>query len=278
MIVDDASSDSTPAIIQAYAARDQRIRVLRNACNEGLPNSLNNGFSAARGEYYTWISHDNEYYPHALRGMREVLESDPDVGLVHANFDFLYFNPDGSEQQLSRIQTCADSRGVLLLGFWAVGACFLYRSSLALRTEGYRDDWRIIEDYEYFLRLQLFGKFVHLDQSLYLYRSLRNEARLSVRHKKRQRRLTKQVVAQYFPWYMEAFQAEFGREVTAFICYHLSRRRRFRHFSENCKCLWKALRLMPSIVWKGAGKGRLWKTLMPRSVPLERRAPGDAAE
>src|ERR1043165_1952652 len=61
ILVDDASTDDTPRIMQQYAAQDSRVRVLQNATNRKLPASLNIGFRAARGRYLTWTSDDNLY-------------------------------------------------------------------------------------------------------------------------------------------------------------------------------------------------------------------------
>ena len=49
IVVDDCSKDATPAILAEYAARDRRIRVLRNEENQRLPRSLNIGFAETRG-------------------------------------------------------------------------------------------------------------------------------------------------------------------------------------------------------------------------------------
>ena len=51
IICDDASTDSSPAIIERYAAADARIRILCNEKNLGLGASLNRCLAIAQGEY-----------------------------------------------------------------------------------------------------------------------------------------------------------------------------------------------------------------------------------
>ena len=64
--VDDCSTDATPAILADYAARHPNMRVLTNQANSKLPASLNNGFRAARGRWFSWTSDDNLLHPDTL--------------------------------------------------------------------------------------------------------------------------------------------------------------------------------------------------------------------
>ena len=66
LIVDDGSTDNTAIIAQEYAANDSRIRYYKNSENMRLPKTLNRGFSLAWGDFLTWTSDDNYYYPTAL--------------------------------------------------------------------------------------------------------------------------------------------------------------------------------------------------------------------
>ena len=69
IIVNDCSTDQTPTIVDEYATKDSRIKIINNAMNLKLPKSLNIGFKEAKGEYYTWTSDDNIFKPTALEVM-----------------------------------------------------------------------------------------------------------------------------------------------------------------------------------------------------------------
>ena len=56
--VNDGSKDSTLAIIQEYAARDDRIRIVDKP-NGGYGESMNRGFDLATGEYIGIIESDD---------------------------------------------------------------------------------------------------------------------------------------------------------------------------------------------------------------------------
>lgn len=171
IIVDDCSTDETPAIADAYARQDARIRVIHNAENQKLPRSLNIGFAAARGEYLTWTSDDNRYLPEALEKMRAYLAAHPEVPIVSARAyaidatgarfqgapfpDGLMPPPDGARM------FCVNS----------MGACFLYRRAVASAVGGYDPTLFGCEDYDYWLRiLEQAPRLGTLPDVLYEYR------------------------------------------------------------------------------------------------------------
>ena len=58
ILVDDGTRDGCPAIMEAYAARDARVRLLRKE-NGGLSSARNAGLDAARGEYVAFLDSDD---------------------------------------------------------------------------------------------------------------------------------------------------------------------------------------------------------------------------
>ena len=63
--VDDGSRDGSGDIAAEYAARDGRIRVLRQA-NGGTSAARNAGIEAARGRYIAFLDEDDIYHPKCL--------------------------------------------------------------------------------------------------------------------------------------------------------------------------------------------------------------------
>ncbi|MCB2191012.1 MAG: glycosyltransferase family 2 protein [Deltaproteobacteria bacterium] len=60
LIIDDASTDATYDKAQALASKDSRVRVIRNATNQGFGASLRIGLSQAHGTHLTVLPGDNE--------------------------------------------------------------------------------------------------------------------------------------------------------------------------------------------------------------------------
>ncbi|HAB18096.1 MAG TPA: glycosyltransferase [Verrucomicrobiota bacterium] len=170
LLQDDCSTDSTPELIGQLAARDSRIKPARNNTNLRLPRSLNAGFARALGDFLTWTSDDNEYEPTALAEMAKVLTQEPEIGLVYC--DMLDIDENGAftgkwtapePDQLGSVNS--------------VGACFMYRREVGQAVGAYDDRWRLVEDWDYWLRVARQFSLRALHQSLYRYR--RHEASLT---------------------------------------------------------------------------------------------------
>ncbi len=95
IVVDDASSDETPAVLERLAELDGRIRVLRNSKNSGFIGSCNRGAEAASGEILIFLNNDTLPLPGWLPPLLRVLRDKPDAGAVGGKLVY----PDGSLQE-----------------------------------------------------------------------------------------------------------------------------------------------------------------------------------
>jgi glycosyltransferase involved in cell wall biosynthesis len=86
LIVDDASTDSSPAMVAARAAENPRIRMIRHEKNRKLGGSLKSGFAAATKDLVLYMDADLPFDPdvlgRAIRAM-EVTGADMIAGYRH---------------------------------------------------------------------------------------------------------------------------------------------------------------------------------------------------
>lgn len=67
LVVDDGSTDATAAIVEARAAADPRVRLVRIPVNGGVSEARNRGLDAARGRWLTFLDADDRFRPGGLR-------------------------------------------------------------------------------------------------------------------------------------------------------------------------------------------------------------------
>jgi glycosyltransferase involved in cell wall biosynthesis len=81
IVVDDGSTDDTPAVLSHYA---HRVRVIRQA-NRGLAAARNAGLAVARGTYVSFLDADDVVMPTKLAEQVALLEASPAVGWTYCD-------------------------------------------------------------------------------------------------------------------------------------------------------------------------------------------------
>ncbi|MFR9805613.1 glycosyltransferase family 2 protein [Pseudonocardia sp. RS010] len=84
IISDNASTDGTEEVCRDYAARDPRIRYVRQSQNIGACPNHNFLVHEARGELFKWASHDDLYARTLLERCVDALDDRPEIVLAHA--------------------------------------------------------------------------------------------------------------------------------------------------------------------------------------------------
>ncbi len=167
--IDDGSSDATPAILNGYAARDGRVRVVSRP-NRGLTNTLNEGLALARAPYLARMDADDLCLPERFARQVAHLDAHPDCVLVGSRV--LVVDPDGlpirhmaHEQAHEAIDHAHLNRG------WpVVHPAVMMRLDAVREVGGYRDQYNTLEDTDLFLRLAEVGRLANLPEVLLHYR------------------------------------------------------------------------------------------------------------
>jgi hypothetical protein len=90
IVVDDGSTDDTPAVVASYA--DRGVRYVHKP-NGGLNSATTRGVEEARGEFLTFLDADDVWPVDRTRRLAEVLMARPEVGLVYGDMEVV----DGDE-------------------------------------------------------------------------------------------------------------------------------------------------------------------------------------
>jgi glycosyltransferase involved in cell wall biosynthesis len=91
IVVDDASTDATPAYLAALAESDPRVRVVRHAAPKGGPEARNTGIAAASASWVAFLDDDDEWLPTKLERQLELLTAQRSA--VACSCDYIYL-PD----------------------------------------------------------------------------------------------------------------------------------------------------------------------------------------
>ena len=82
VVVDNASTDATAELMEAFVRSDPRIRFFRNAENVGIVKNFNRALGHATGDYVKILCADDLLAPAALERSLAVIRNNPAVSLV----------------------------------------------------------------------------------------------------------------------------------------------------------------------------------------------------
>ncbi len=168
-IADDASPDpAVRSLLDDYARRDARIRVVHRPANGHICASSNDALALADGEFIVLLDHDDLLPPHALYWVAQTLVDHPDCTLIYSDEDKIdsngqrrdaYFKPDWNPDLL-HAQNFISHLGC-------------YRTALVRKLGGFRLGYEGSQDYDLALRVSeqsTPAQIRHLPRVLYHWR------------------------------------------------------------------------------------------------------------
>jgi glycosyltransferase involved in cell wall biosynthesis len=171
LINDDGSQDSTWDVLSRYAARDERIRLIRNELNCGITRSMNKLFAMAHGDLITRHDADDISLPDRFARQVMYMEQHAEIGLVSsqvlmidatgAPLDLKYFT-DATEDQTLQAQ--------LLVNNCFCQGSVMFRKRCLEVVGNYDESLDSAEDYDLWLRLAEVTRLARLPEYLYKYR------------------------------------------------------------------------------------------------------------
>ena len=191
IVIDDGSTDNTPAILQSLAEKDARIKLCSRS-NSGKPSiARNTGLRYARGKFICFLDGDDLYNPGKVARGLDVMALYPEIDLVF--HDVKYLTQQGGEVQgtflgAAGFQTMAADyleevgRRVYLsrpkfYNFMSTIITGIHTSSVMIRKERldrediwFPEDLIIGEDIDLWFRLVKGGRVAYIDEVLSYYR------------------------------------------------------------------------------------------------------------
>lgn len=167
IICDDGSTDGTLALLNSYASRDRRIRIISNSRNMGLAASLNRCATYASCEYLARHDLDDISHPNRLERQIAFMEKNESISLLGTG---VYLFDGGGVYAKRAFPSRVKNEDFLFSSPYMHGSVMMRKSAFC-SVGGYRVSsiTRRTEDYDLFMRMQSIGKGANLDEKLYYY-------------------------------------------------------------------------------------------------------------
>jgi glycosyltransferase involved in cell wall biosynthesis/SAM-dependent methyltransferase len=155
IVVNDGSTDEgrTAAIANSYG---NRIRYIEKT-NGGVATALNRGIREMRGEFFSWLSHDDVYYAEKIaRQSATFSDADDDKTILHCNYDVI----DQASRIVGRgaIDNFALNNAILSIVGTYVNGCSMLVPKTAFEAAGlFNESLTNSQDNELWVRMIMSG-------------------------------------------------------------------------------------------------------------------------
>ena len=193
LVINDGSTDRSLEILQDYARRDDRIRIISRP-NTGYVAALNEGLGLARGEFIARIDADDLADPRRLELQVERMRREPQLVALGSNAYAM--DEDGRLLGDYNVPlTHEDIEAAHLRGSSSIHhPAVMLRPGALKQVGGYRKELMPCEDFDLWLRLGEVGRLANLSEKLLTKRLFAGSAVAT--NLARTEKLVKQIVAE----------------------------------------------------------------------------------
>lgn len=189
IICDDCSKDGTWKILESYAAKDCRIRLVKNEKNLGIAGNRNKLITLAQGEYIVWQDADDISMPLRIEHQLRYLESHPEVGIIGG---YLQFFEDDRDLSLRVYATDdKDLRRTIFRYSPVAQPAAMIRLSCVREAGEYNLKFPPAEDLDMSFRIGSKHRFANLPEVVIRYREHSNSA--TFKHLKKMEKSTMEI-------------------------------------------------------------------------------------
>lgn len=169
VVVDDASTDETCAVVEEFVRRDARFRLITNAKNKGQTACLNQGLGECRGEWVARQDADDISHPRRLAAQVEYVEKHPETMLLGTQGVLI----DEGGRRIGLLDVPCEATDIAWCAPFLnpfLHTSVMFRRVAVLAAGGYDESFRIAQDYELWMRLRDQGPMANLAERLVSYR------------------------------------------------------------------------------------------------------------
>ncbi|MFD2442721.1 glycosyltransferase [Bacillus sp. CGMCC 1.16607] len=165
IVINDGSNDNgkTERIAMSY---ENKIRYI-NKPNGGVASALNVGIQEMKGEYFSWLSHDDVYYPTKIeKQIHYIFDNDLKKTIIYTDYDLI----DETSKVIGKYKAPYIKHSQLqieLLKSHPIHGCTLLIPKLCFMVVGlFNEKLKTTQDYDMWFRLTYKFEFHHVPLSL----------------------------------------------------------------------------------------------------------------
>lgn len=167
LLVDDGSTDRSVEIIKSY--KDERIRLIQNRKNRGIPYTRNVGLKEASGEYIAIMDSDDIAVPNRIERQVQYLETNKKIDAIGSFY--IKFGGKFEKRVQSRFTAPEEIKAMLLFYNPIANPSVTLRKSTLLKNNlTYHLDFFVAQDYQMWAQLIKVGNIAILPEYLLKYR------------------------------------------------------------------------------------------------------------
>lgn len=167
-IADDASSNPcVRQILEEYAAKDKRFRIVFRDTNGHISVATNSALALCTGEFVAFVDHDDLLIPNALWKCVKAINEVRDTDVVYTDLAIEAVDR-GSRVDFRK----PDWSPTFFRGVMYIGHLLIVRRSLVEELHGFDSQYDGVQDYEFMLRVsEKTQKIRHVPEILYIWRA-----------------------------------------------------------------------------------------------------------
>jgi len=178
---------------------DPRIIFIDRHENRGIPFTLNEGLTRAKGKYICYLGNDDLYYSHHVGTLVNALENETDSGVAYSDLYRTYcrIGQDGGREVLGKVlEVSRDFDPFVMLYFnHSLHVSLMHRRDLLDKIGPYNEELDVLIDWDLTRRLCFFSGFHHVHEITGEYYSPVGESdRVSVQRRRDQNEYLRNVM------------------------------------------------------------------------------------
>ena len=167
------SEDGSREMVSNYAKIDKRIILLQNDSKLGISASMNRGLALAQGKYIARMDADDISLPNRLEKQFRYMEEHPSIVMCGVRVEIFGTNPFEWELETESEQLATN---ILFYSPCVHPTIMIRKAFLQENNIKYNEEYRASEDYDLFSQICRCGRIANLDEVLFRYRIMENNA------------------------------------------------------------------------------------------------------